>query len=303
MQNFLDSGKRLCIVGITKSNYNSVHEQIKLAIKHGGGLDLKNGDNVILKINLCDFRLPETGAVTHPIFLDAMLGYLRSNFRDLNLLVVESDATNARPDLLVKWLGFEGVLKKNRAEYINLSKIETVRKQIKGRYFKEIDVPTIFDGSNFFISMAKLKTAMLTKITCCLKNQFGCIPYPKKIKFHSDLDDVIVDANLAMKPDFCIVDGIVGMGGTKGPNDGVPINYGAIISGKDPVAVDSVCAKILGFTPFFVGHIRKSQASSVGKMSYELAGESLIQVAKNSEYSSTYARILRFTMGLKNSVG
>ncbi len=43
-----------------------------------------------------------------------------------------------------------------------------------------------------------------------------------KKKFHTNLDDVIVDSNLAMKPDFCIVDGIVAMGGTKGPNDGVP---------------------------------------------------------------------------------
>jgi uncharacterized protein (DUF362 family) len=299
----LDGIGKLGLVGITKSNYDSVHNQIKLAIERGGGLDLKNRDRVLLKINLCDFRLPETGAVTHPVFLDAMLSYLRSNFQGIEIFVVESDASSARPDLLIKWLGFENVFTKNRAKYINLSKVETFRKHISGRNFQEIDIPTIFDDSAFFISMAKLKTAMLTKVTCCLKNQFGCIPYPKKIKFHSNLDDVIVDANLAMKPDFCIVDGIVGMGGTKGPNDGVPINYGAIISGKDPVAVDSVCAKILGFNPFFVGHIRKSQASSVGKMSYELAGESLSQIAKNSEYSSTYARILRFTMGLKNSVG
>jgi uncharacterized protein (DUF362 family) len=290
-------------VGITRSNYINVYDKIKLAIELGGGMDLKNGDDVVIKINLCDFRLPETGAVTHPVFLDATLSYLRSTFEDLNIFVVESDASSARPDLLIKWLGFERILKKNGAKYVNLSKTETFRKPIRGRYFREMDVPEILDDSHYFISMAKLKTAMLTKITCCLKNQFGCIPYWKKIKFHSKLDDVIVDANLAMKPDFCIVDGIVGMGGTKGPNDGVPLNYEAIISGKDPVAVDGVCAKILGFTPFFVGHIRKAQQSSVGSLKCRLRGESLGEVAKNSEYSEVYARILRFTMGLKSSVG
>jgi uncharacterized protein (DUF362 family) len=296
-------GYKLSLVGITKSSYKKIHDDISIAIENGGGLDLKNGDSVVIKINLCDFRLPETGAVTHPIFLDATLNYLRSNFKDLNISVVESDATSARPDLLIKWLGFEDILKKNNAKYVNLSKIETLKKQIHGRHFQEMDVPAIIADANYFISMAKLKTAMLTKITCCLKNQFGCIPYSRKIKFHNKLDDIIVDSNLSMKPNFCIVDGIIAMGGTKGPNDGVPLNYGAVISGKDPVAVDSVCAKILGFNPYFVGHIRKAQASSVGKMKFRIVGENLSGVAKNSEYSILYSRILRFTMGLKSTIG
>ena len=293
----------MSLVGITRSSYENIHNDIKVAIERGGNIDLQKNDNVVIKINLCDFRLPETGAVTHPIFLDAVLKYLRSNFDDLNIFVVESDATSARPDLLIKWLGFEDILKKNNAKYVNLSNNQTSKKQIHGRYFKEMEIPAIIRDADYFISMAKLKTAMLTKITCCLKNQFGCIPYSRKIKWHTKLDDVIVDANLCMKPDFCIVDGIIAMGGTKGPNDGVPLNYGAVISGEDPVAVDTVCAKILGFNPFFVGHIRKAQESSVGKMKFKLAGENLNEVAKNSEYSVIYARILRFTMGLKSSIG
>jgi len=106
-----------------------------------------------------------------------------------------------------------------------------------------------------------------------------------------------------MKPDFCLVDGIIGMGGTKSPNDGVPLKYETIISGKDPVAVDSVCARILGFSPFFVGHIRKAQGSAVGRIKCQTMGENLDAVAKDSEYSEAYARILRLTMSLKNSVG
>jgi uncharacterized protein (DUF362 family) len=105
-----------------------------------------------------------------------------------------------------------------------------------------------------------------------------------------------------MKPDFCIVDGIVAMGGTKGPNDGVPIYYNTIITSKDPVAVDSVCAKILGFNPYFIGHVRKAQASSLGRIRYDLIGN-LADFKKDSEYSSMYANILKFTMYLKNKGG
>jgi uncharacterized protein (DUF362 family) len=300
---YSDGESRMSLVGVKKSNYKNVYDDIKSAIELGGGLNLRNGDNVVIKINLCDFRQPETGAVTHPVFLDATLNYLRKNFRGLNLFVVESDATSARPDLLIKWLGFENILRKNRAKYVNLSKNGTVKKTINGRFFREMDIPRILYEPHFFISMSKLKTAMITKITCCLKNQFGCIPYWKKVKFHYRLDDAIVDANLAMKPDFCIVDGIIGMGGTKGPNDGVPLNYETIVTGKDPVAVDSTCARILGFSPFFVGHIRKAQLSSIGQMKSRIAGNALAEVKKDSEYSGIYARILRFTMGLKSNVG
>ena len=291
----------LSTVGVTRSNYTNIHDRIRTAIENGGGLDLANGDDVVIKINLCDFKMPETGAVTHPIFLDATLNYLRSTFMDLNISVVESDASSARPDLLIRWLGFESTLQKYGAKYVNLSKVETYKKRLEGRYFREMDIPRIIHDSDYFISMAKLKTAMITKMSCCLKNQFGCIPYPRKIKFHPRLDDAIVDANIAMKPDFCIVDGIIGMGGTKGPTEGVPLNYETIVTGKDPVAVDGVCANILGFRPYFVGHIRKAQASSVGRIRCRLAGESKksSEVVKDSEFSNTYARILRFVMFLR----
>ncbi len=45
---------------------------------------------------------------------------------------------------------------------------------------------------------------------------------------------------------FCIVDGIVG-GEGNGPLDPTPKPAGAIISGKNPVAVDLVCSRLMGF--------------------------------------------------------
>jgi hypothetical protein len=45
---------------------------------------------------------------------------------------------------------------------------------------------------------------------------------------------------------FCIVDGIVG-GEGNGPLDPTPKQTGAIIAGKNPVAVDLVCSRLMGF--------------------------------------------------------
>jgi len=106
----------------------------------------------------------------------------------------------------------------------------------------------LFEDS-YFITMAKMKTHSLTKISCALKNQYGCLMEKRKIKFHRFLDDAIMDANLAMRPDFCLVDGIVGLGTARGPVWGIPINARSIVAGSDPVAVDCVCAKIMGLIP------------------------------------------------------
>jgi len=287
---------------VTKSSYAEIHEQIPVATQRAGGIDLSDGDRVVIKINLCDFRSPDTGAVTHPIFLDAVLSYLHSISEKLNVFIVESDATVARPDKLVRWLGIQPIIERYHANWVNLSKDRAVKKRISGRYFNEIEIPKAIADADYLITMPKLKTSLLTKITCCLKNQYGCIPYRRKIRFHQALDDVIVDASLAMKPDFCIVDGILGMGGVKGPDLGIPIRSNIIVTGRDPVSVDSVCAKILGFNPYFIGHIRKAEKAGIGHMSFKIIGEDLAETRIDFEFNHLYAWVLRSVMSLRNGL-
>jgi len=52
---------------------------------------------------LCNLRPLSSGAITYPPFLDALLYYLRENYYDLDIVVIESDATESRPDIIIKW--------------------------------------------------------------------------------------------------------------------------------------------------------------------------------------------------------
>jgi len=45
---------------------------------------------------------------------------------------------------------------------------------------------------------------------------------------------------------FCIVDGIIG-GQGNGPMDPIPKAAGVVVAGMNPVAVEHVCASIMGF--------------------------------------------------------
>jgi len=287
-------------VGVTYSTYANIEEKIIIATERGGGLDIKNGDKVLIKLNLCDFKMPETGAVTHPIFLDALLCYLTDNYNDLDITVIESDATSAQPNLLIKWLGFKPILNKYGVSYCNLSESKKFNKLINGRHWKTLKIPKIIEDCDYLISLAKMKTHTHTKISCVLKNQFGCIPYRRKINYHKFLDDAIVDACLAMKPDFSFVDGILGLGGSWGPTMGIPIRLNTVVSGKDPVAVDALSSKIMGFNPKHIGHIKKAQESGLGNMSSKIVGEDIKNIDISFEYSKLMTSMIRFALFLQN---
>lgn len=266
------------LIAVTRSTYEDVYSNLEQVLSFFGPLELQRHSTVIIKINMCDIRGPETGTITHPLFLNGILHYLREHSENLRIYVVESDATVALADEFIQWLGFVPILKKWDAEFINLSKIRAINRKIDGRYFKEIPVPEIFEQPHFFITTPKPKTNPISTISCCLKNQFGCLPVVEKNIYHPHLDDVIADVNKTFHPDLCLVDGIIAMGGAQGPAFGVPIPLKAIVCSKDPVATDAFCARLMGFHPWFISHIRKSASSGVGSMKYSIKGSNIDKV-------------------------
>lgn len=261
------------IVSITKtSGYKDIYPKIESSLNKLSGPNISDGERILIKLNLCNLRPPSSGAITHPLFLDALLEYLRRTYQDLDIMVIESDATEGRPDIISKWFGFDKILEKWCAKWYNLSKHSIISRKIDGYYFKEMEISEIFDKYDHFLTVPKLKTHSLTKITASLKNQFGCIPDWRKERYHKNLDEVIADANLVMKPDLCIVDGILSLGGG-GAIYGVPLQTNLIISGTDPVSVDTVCAKIMGYNPKRIGHILKAEKLGVGMSEYNLNAE------------------------------
>jgi len=101
--------------------------------------------------------------------------------------------------------------------------------------------------------MPKLKTHHWAGVTLSLKNMFGIVPgscygWPKNVLHWAGIDNSILDINAASRPDFAIVDGIVGMEGN-GPIQGTPKRCGVLVFGDDPVAVDATCCRVMGLRP------------------------------------------------------
>lgn len=291
------------LVGIVKSSYSTIHEDLPKVISLAGGLDLsgqRGKERVVIKVNLCDARTPDTGAITHPVFLDALLQCVREDFGNLDVYVVESDGRVVLADYYVKWFGLLSVIEKWGAHWRNLSKERCVMKEVPFWHHGALRVPEILEDA-YLITLAKLKTNSLTKITCCLKNQFGCNPGLDKQKFHSCIDEAIVAHNFAVGvPDFCIVDGIIGVGGIWGPSFGIPIQSEVVIAGKDEVAVDCVCARIMRFNPRRIKHLRLAAKYGLGNSSYEVVGESISRVKQDFKWSEFNAMLFRMAQRFRD---
>ena len=142
---------------------------------------------------------------------------------------------------------------------LNTDDVERVLLKTRASRLRELYFPKTVRGVDFLVSLPKLKTHHWAGVTLSLKNMFGVIPgscygWPKNILHWAGIDRAILDINAAVRPDFAIVDGIIGMEGN-GPIQGVSKAAGVLILGDDPVAVDSTSARIMGLAPEKINHI------------------------------------------------
>jgi uncharacterized protein (DUF362 family) len=258
--------------------FSTSYENIHATIDRLGQIwpvdEVQQARHITAKINLCDARTPETGAIIDPRFLDALLGWVRSKNASARISLTESDGIAVLADHYRKWFGIDEILSRWNADWINLSREDEVLVPIQGRYLKEVPVARVLLES-CFLSVSKLKTNLLSTITCALKNQFGCLGRIDKFKLHPHLADVISDVNLAIRPTAFVIDGVIGHGGIQGPAFGTPIRANVVLGGRDPVALDSACCQVLGYQPLLVAHVRRAWLSGRGSLRYDLVGDPL----------------------------
>ena len=138
-------------------------------------------------------------------------------------------------------------------------------------------------AADVIVSLAKMKTHHWAGVTLSMKNLFGLVPgsiygWPKNKLHYIGIPESIVALNRFFRNTFAIVDGIVGMEGN-GPIQGTPKNAGVLVMGRDLVAVDATCSRIMGVDPAKVGYLR--MAADLGHIHPERIqqrGESIASV-------------------------
>jgi uncharacterized protein (DUF362 family) len=230
----------------------------------------KNAKNVVIKPNLCYYWDYSTGQTTDPKFVVALIGLIREKISKVNISIVESDASAMKCKHAFKMLGYEYLAKDYNVELVNLSEDKTdALKVTAGNQSFNLTIPHVIKNADLKINIPKIKYTMeKIKITCALKNVFGCNPYPKKFYYHSRLEEAIIAINKAMKFDLCIIDANI-VSGIQ------PCRLGLVMASKDPVAIDAAAAKIAGINPKTIKYLKLASKEGLGNISFIPKGEPL----------------------------
>lgn len=236
-------------------------------------------NTVLIKVNFITDKTWDTGATTDPIMVEAIIKKLEH--LPVKVYVVESDATITNADTAFEVSGMKDMCSCNGVEWLNLRYVkDKVKLDVpNGETLKSITVPRLVTESAV-ISAAKLKTHINTTVTLGMKNMFGLLPDKFKGKYHmKGISKVVVDINTVLKPALTIIDGFVGMEG-QGPIDGKPVQMNLIIAGRDAVATDATAARVMGFNPYEIKHIRRAFEKGLGSSEAQIVGEKLETVTR-----------------------
>ncbi|MGA3166014.1 MAG: DUF362 domain-containing protein [Terriglobia bacterium] len=225
--------------------------------------DLRLRDKrVVLKPNFVE---PDLDGVinTHP----AVIAAARESFLRLgaaSVQVAEGPGHERDTEAIVETLRLRDFLGPLPGVFVdlNLDEVRRVPLQTRASRLRELYLPRTVLEADFLVSLPKLKTHHWVGATLSLKNMFGIVPgccygWPKNILHWAGITGSILDINSTVRPDFAIVDGIVGMEGN-GPIQGTAKASGVLILGEDPVAVDATAARVMGLEPERIDYLAKA---------------------------------------------
>ena len=276
----------MSLVGLVKISNDRYEDAISKSLDL---IDFKfqgNLNHVVIKPNLCYYLDHTTGYTTDPRFVSSLASVLRDKVsKDVKIDIVESDASAMKCKYAFRMLGYEKMAKLHNLTLVNLSEdpYERASVDVGGRKFTFM-MPSTIQKADLLINVTKMKYTMRSvKITCAMKNIFGCNPFPQKYKYHEMLHEVIVALNKLMKFDLNMIDGNVVYGeGTR--------RLGLVMASSDMVAMDAACAKIMGIPHRKVKYLRIAEKENMGTPNFIVKGVPL------EYFASRYPRHSYFTI-------
>jgi uncharacterized protein (DUF362 family) len=235
-------------------------------------------DSVAIKPNLCYYWDASTGYTTDSALVSAIIDWVRGTYgNEVSIRIVEADASAMRTKYAFSILGYRRLADKKNVGLVNLSEDELVEKTVRvnGREIA-YKVSELLLNADLFINVPKLKVMRATKITCALKNVFGSIGYPKKMVYHSFLNEAIVGINEILHPHLTIVDGLVALGKS-------PVKLDLVMASKDPFSIDWIASQILGYSPRGVGFLKTAIREKVwSPEGIVVKGETSVEVLRKN---------------------
>ena len=256
------------------------------------------GRRILLKPNLVEFE-PGTCINTHPLVVhaayEAFLALGAASVR-----IAEGPGHRRNTLDLAEAAGYFGTVPRFEENFTDLNLDEVTRVRPSGQFsrIKKLYLPNSALRADLLVSIAKMKTHHWVGTTLSMKNLFGVVPsgiygWPKNVLHWAGIDESIADLHNAFSNHFAIVDGIVGMEGN-GPIQGIPKPVGVLVAGKDPVAVDATCCRIMKIDPMRIRYLQLAlggSGSAILEQNIAQRGETIESVANAFELIPEFQKL------------
>jgi uncharacterized protein (DUF362 family) len=251
----------------------SPEDAVRQALDALGGIGrfVRPGQVVVVKPNAGFASPPEWGATTHPGVLTAVAAAcLQAGAR--RLFVV--DHTLAPSDRCFDRTGIgAAVASIPGAKLVALDDPKAYRavEIPRGKALKRTDIAEVALKADVLINIPTAKAHTATGVSFGLKNLMGLV-WDRQV-FHTDMDIHVGIADLAtvLRPALTIVDAMVVLT-TRGPaGPGDVANFGGVVAGVDPVAVDAYAVGLATWNqqtlaPGQIGFLRHAAERGVGTL-------------------------------------
>jgi uncharacterized protein (DUF362 family)/Pyruvate/2-oxoacid:ferredoxin oxidoreductase delta subunit len=266
-------------------DYADADFSVRQCLESIGGLGsiVRAGTRTLLKVNLVSAHEESRAVTTHPAIIAAVIKEVRKLG---GLPCVGDSPALLSAEAVARKSGIARVCQTLGVPIINLDDPTTVMNP-RAKRVRAFQLSRKLDEFDAIINIPKLKTHCLVGMTGAVKNMFGCIPGKLKTAQHllhqSPLafSEMLLDLYDTCPPQFSVVDAVIAMEGP-GPGSGYPRKLGLVIAGNNALAVDAVCAKILGFTDNEVLLLELAKKRGLREASVEhirICGERICDVA------------------------
>jgi uncharacterized protein (DUF362 family) len=227
------------------------------------------GDSVLLKPNLNGIDLPDRHISVHIEALIAVVRILQE--AGAREILIAEDLAKHKPTMQIYEESGLKMLEKMRGVHL-VALEEHPHRPVQpddGLLNEPTELSALALDCDKLVSLTNLKTHHQAYFTGALKNQYTFLPNVLKSKYHrGGLECAIVDINLIRKPDFVVVDGMIGQEGL-GPRRGSPVHLGLAMAGSDPVAIDWAACQIMGINPAHVRYLNWATEKGLGHATQE----------------------------------
>jgi uncharacterized protein (DUF362 family)/ferredoxin len=218
------------------------------------------GKRVLIKPNLLLPAVPEQAVTTHPLVVGAVAEIACE--LGATVTVADSPAT-VRAERVFRKGGYLEALEGLPVRTADLE--ATVPVDI-GDPFGHVPMAEAVMQADVVLNLAKLKTHTQMLLTLGVKNLFGCVVGMEKGRWHlrtgidrQQFARLLVRICAAVKPAYTLVDGVLALEG-QGPGPrGEPREFGLLIGGENPFAVDRTICLLLGLEPHRLATSRQAE--------------------------------------------